>query len=251
MRRLTTSILAVVLIGCAVSLAAPVRGQDVINEANVEVTLTLDRMLYQPGEPITFVINVFNPNATPVRLTFTSTQRYDLELRARGVQIGRWSTNRSFATVVEFVEIQPRQSITYADSWVPTSSLYPLGVPSTLITMQPVTSGVYTLHAELTTAGARPTSSAKTVIIGEQAPLNAGCQPLEMSYGVLLPVEVVVGAISPAGALGSLWRYIPLRNTYEGYRPEPLAPNDLTAIRDGDRIIICMNEPGSILMPRR
>lgn len=65
------------------------------------VTLTADKAIYAPGEPITLTLRVVNRTARPVRLSFRTAQRFDLVMEdGQGREVWRWSTGRLFAQVL-------------------------------------------------------------------------------------------------------------------------------------------------------
>lgn len=80
--------------------------------AKMIVTLKLDRSVYEhtaqgPGV-LRAQLVVHNPGPGSVRLTFPSSQRYDLEIRnERGQPVVRWSEDRAFAMVLGEEEIPP------------------------------------------------------------------------------------------------------------------------------------------------
>ena len=64
------------------------------------------------------VLHVTNPSSQPVTLEFTSGQRYDFAVRtAAGVDVWRWSADRSFMQALGTETIQPGATVRYAESW--------------------------------------------------------------------------------------------------------------------------------------
>jgi|GEM_PF-3807730 len=80
--------------------------------AKMTVTLKLDRSAYEHTAQGPAVLKaqllVHNPGPGAVRLTFPSSQRYELEVRnERGQPVARWSQDRAFAMVLGEEEIPP------------------------------------------------------------------------------------------------------------------------------------------------
>ena len=74
----------------------------------VKVVLTAEKAVYTPGEPITFTFRVVNGTPKPVRLSFRTTQRFDLVLQdQQGREVWRWSAGRVFAQVLGEETLNP------------------------------------------------------------------------------------------------------------------------------------------------
>ncbi len=79
------------------------------------VTLALDKETYRPGETIQVTLQVANPTAEPVTLTFATSQRFDLAIEdERGQELWRWSRGRLFLQVLGEETIHPEgRPLTY------------------------------------------------------------------------------------------------------------------------------------------
>ncbi|MCL6543584.1 MAG: hypothetical protein K6T61_00010 [Bryobacteraceae bacterium] len=112
MRRLTLGGLALAL-GLAAAGCEPAEApKSAQAAAKMTVTLKLDRSTYEHTAQGPAVLKaqlvVHNPGPGAVRLTFPSSQRYDLEVRnERGQVVVRWSEERAFAMVLGEEDIPP------------------------------------------------------------------------------------------------------------------------------------------------
>ncbi len=69
--------------------------------SGLTVTLSLNKDTYRPGETIQVTLQVANPTAEPVTLTFATSQRFDLAIETEGGQeLWRWSRGRLFLQVL-------------------------------------------------------------------------------------------------------------------------------------------------------
>jgi Intracellular proteinase inhibitor len=65
------------------------------------VALALDKSSYTAGDAALVRMSLRNTTPTPLRLNFTSSQRYDMVIRnASGTEVFRWSAARSFLAVI-------------------------------------------------------------------------------------------------------------------------------------------------------
>lgn len=92
----------VTMLGQAGSGAAQVTSRMVaLSGPTLRVTLTTDKPVYAPGEPIRIVFEVANHTAAPVTLDFASAQRFDLAIADEsGAEVWRWSAGRMFAQML-------------------------------------------------------------------------------------------------------------------------------------------------------
>ena len=84
------------------------------------LTLTLSSRAasYAPGERATFTLVARNAGTTPVSLTFSSAQRFDLViLEASGREIWRWSQGKVFAQVMGTQTLAPGETISFDAQW--------------------------------------------------------------------------------------------------------------------------------------
>lgn len=239
-----------VVLAVAVAMLALVRvGEGRAHAAQpeaLEVTLTLDRSAYEPGMPIAFTIRVRNLSTQPVTLTFPTSQRFDVVIR-RDVAVSRWSQDKAFLQVQGSETWAPGQEVVYSDQWVPMTGVGPhaVGEPP-LRLLEPV---LYTIHAEITSAGVQPRSPAQWLIMGRPADLPAGCSVLVSRFPVIAVPALVAAALEPRSALESLWRFHAPLNRFEGWAPIPGAPADLRGYLPGEAIVICLRAPARFYMP--
>lgn len=82
----------------------PERGWD----EGLEIRLGIDRVEYLPGDSIGVIITVGNPTNRPRRLSFASSQRYELVLTdSNGDEVHRWSDDRAFLQALEELFLEP------------------------------------------------------------------------------------------------------------------------------------------------
>jgi len=90
---------------------------------------------------ISMCIRVFNRSLIPVRLQFTTSQRYDFSIyNSRGYEVWRWSDDKAFLQVMGEIVLNPGESIVYTTS-----------IKFADKTGQPMPVDLYTLKGELTT----------------------------------------------------------------------------------------------------
>ena len=64
-------------------------------------SLSADQAVYRSGEPISITFEIFNHAPRPVRLTFATSQRFDVVIEDnKGGESWRWSSGRMFAMVL-------------------------------------------------------------------------------------------------------------------------------------------------------
>ena len=212
----------------------------------LEVTLALDRTALEPGSPIAFTISVRNTTRVAVMVTYATSQRFDVILRAGGVEVDRWSRSRTFAEVVATQQFLPDEVVTFRDAWLPRDPLQPAPLTGT---GAPPARGLYTATATLTTStGLPPVSEPQAVIIGTPTPLPAGCTTLAAPFPVDLPIPAVTAAIEPPGALHGLWQ-AQLFDQYAGFRPGMAFLSDMRRVLGNRPLIVCLNAPGRIFLP--
>ena len=98
-----------------------------------------------------------------------------------------------------------------------------------------------------TTAPARAAST-------DRVELFAGCNNVAVTWPVGTPIDTVAMAVTPAGALESIFRYDNQQAKYFGYSPLPAAReagvNDYTSItRFLEPVFVCMREAGELNRP--
>lgn len=77
-----------------------------------------DSTLYTPGTPVTFTLRLINRGKTPVKLTFPTSQLYDIVLfNSEGKEVWRWSDGRAFLMVITERELPPGKELTWTERW--------------------------------------------------------------------------------------------------------------------------------------
>ncbi len=70
-------------------------------ELGLRLSLSTNGTAYQSGEPIHIRFTMVNQTGTPIRLEFTSAQRFDVAIGdTHGNKVWRWSAGRMFAAVM-------------------------------------------------------------------------------------------------------------------------------------------------------
>jgi hypothetical protein len=129
---------------------ARVGGVTVLSAPEVSFTVALNQPAYKVSESAIARLTLRNASATPLELTFPSSQRFDILIRNEaGAEVYRWSATRSFATVLGREEIAGGE-INYVES-----------IPLSNTGVQPLAAGRYTLEAWI--AGSQRPRYAATV----------------------------------------------------------------------------------------
>jgi hypothetical protein len=72
------------------------------------------------SDSVRMVLHVTNPTNQPVVLEFSSGQRYDFAVRTvAGVDVWRWSADKSFMQALGSETIPPGGTLDYAEVWLP------------------------------------------------------------------------------------------------------------------------------------
>jgi hypothetical protein len=70
------------------------------------------------GDTVAFTLHVSNPAGSPVRIEFSSAQRYDFEVGTMvGERVWKWSSDRGFAAALGHVELGAGESVDYSEEW--------------------------------------------------------------------------------------------------------------------------------------
>lgn len=210
----------------------------------LELTLKLDRQLYEPGVAMLFTLQVKNVTSTPYTATFGSIQKWDIIITGSTGEITRWSNGRLFATVINEQTWRPGETVTFTDIWTPTLEA-PGGVlqPNT----QSLGAGIINVYAELRNVGTRPRSPALTVLVGRAKVVGTGCAPLVNPFGQVLPSFFRL-LVDPASTPYVIWVYDTAQNRFNAYYTDPQAPVDLISVRVLAPMTICVAS-GRILLP--
>lgn len=95
----------------------PNKTKPIITYENVELVLSTDKATYESGELVTIMLTVTNRGNSPLKLTFSSAQKYDFVVTMRGEEIWRWSHDRMFAAVLTEITLAPSESVVYQEKW--------------------------------------------------------------------------------------------------------------------------------------
>ena len=97
------------------TLAAAVMGSDApAGPLRVEVRCPAGPVA--SGEPLPLTLVVTNTSDAPVELHFTSSQRFDFEMRSSsGMSVWSWASERIFLQVLGKETIAPKRSLEYTD----------------------------------------------------------------------------------------------------------------------------------------
>ncbi len=96
--------------------AGPVRVEHV--EGQLRVDASLSHAVYGPGQPVEVALRVRNAGNTPVSITFSSGQHFDLVVRRpRGDEVWRWSHDKAFIQVFETAALKPGDVLAYQVTW--------------------------------------------------------------------------------------------------------------------------------------
>jgi len=213
----------------------------------LQATLVLGQGAYPPGTPLDLAVVVRNISASPVVLSFATTQRFDVIVESEVVELDRWSEGRAFVSQRVQLRWAPGEEIVFRDQWLPQSSLLPgmTGVAAGA----PLGRGVYRLQAHVTGIEARLVTPADILVIAPPTSLPAGCTELADRPTVELPAPALARTVAPRDALVSMWQQSRLGGIYEGYTPVYLTPNDLRVVNQTFPLTVCLAAPGQISIP--
>lgn len=89
-----------------------------------------------------------------------------------------------------------------------------------------------------------PVSAQRTVS------LVVGCNPVAITYDDGTTITTVGQGVDPAGALVSIWKYLPAENRWIGYSAgAPAAVSDLQTVERLDALFVCVSAAATISMP--
>lgn len=140
---------------------APVEGRSAVLPA---VSLKTDKKTYKAGDPITITLTVKNTRKAPLRLAFSSGQKYDFVVQRgkkdpRGETVWQWSRGKMFTQALTSFELAPGKTQTYTEKFDPAG---PQNDDAQKV--KQITKGVYTVTGIVTTMGRAPRPSAAAVI---------------------------------------------------------------------------------------
>lgn len=92
-----------------------------VEESQLTVRLTTDKDTYKAGEPIQLRLVLANEGSKPITLEFTSSQRYDFEIRnAKDELVWRWSDEMGFAQMLGSETVEPGGELHYEEEFAQT-----------------------------------------------------------------------------------------------------------------------------------
>jgi PKD repeat protein len=113
--------------------------------------------------------------------------------------------------------------------------------------------GTYTVTLTVSTSTGQQASASTTATVSagsETISLTTGCTNLTLTWPNGTSISVVSTAISPAGALASIWRYDAVQGRFLGYTPSaPSFANDLLTVNRLEAVFICVNSPATLTRP--
>ncbi|HLK57796.1 MAG TPA: BsuPI-related putative proteinase inhibitor [Chthonomonadaceae bacterium] len=166
-RRFLAGMVGLLVIGVVVPLAlaqTPPRPNDPKPSGKPEPPLKAEvktnKQTYGVNDPIQMTFTVKNTGGSTLPLNFSSSQKYDFEIKrgkdATGETIWKWSKGRAFAMVMLSSKLEPGKPLTFTE-WYKPGAKSAEGAP-----LPALTAGAYTTVATLTTTGSTPKPSAKT-----------------------------------------------------------------------------------------
>ncbi|MEJ6951989.1 BsuPI-related putative proteinase inhibitor [Natronospora cellulosivora (SeqCode)] len=85
---------------------------DLGDPADLETELSIDKDV--DNRELRSTISLYNPSEQTIKLTFPSSQRYDLYLEKEGSEVWRYSDDKTFLDVIEVVYIEPGETLEYS-----------------------------------------------------------------------------------------------------------------------------------------
>jgi len=114
MKKLRVLVVLSVMLAAACGRGA--RGSSETGAAGGALATSLEVLIGERA--VRLVLHVTNPTREPVRLEFTSGQRYDFVVRtAAGADVWRWSADRMFMQALAAETLAPGASLRYEAEW--------------------------------------------------------------------------------------------------------------------------------------
>jgi hypothetical protein len=98
-------------------------------------------------------------------------------------------------------------------------------------------------------AVAMPSVSADTAGAPISVNLSAGCNAVGLSFADGSDPPAVATAVTPAGALQSIWRLDNATHTFQAFVAAAPQASDLTSLQFLDAAFVCTGGPATLLMP--
>ncbi len=101
------------------ALALTVTAPPMVQEARgtLRLELSLSKSSFVVGEPVEATLTLRHEGENPVRVRFTSGQRFDLLVRRGGALVWRWSDDKAFAQVIQDVSMRSGDTLTFKAAW--------------------------------------------------------------------------------------------------------------------------------------
>jgi hypothetical protein len=106
------------LVSCSANQTPNEDAGNAASAASSNVRLASSVQVEVGANDVRLVFHITNTTNQPVRLEFTSGQRYDFAVRsAAGAELWRWSASRSFMQALGSETMPPSGSLTYSEVW--------------------------------------------------------------------------------------------------------------------------------------
>lgn len=119
-RSLRTPLLALlVVMGACRPASEPASPAPAVYRGPLVASLNLD----PAGDSVRMVLQVTNPTAGPVRLSFSSGMSHDFIVREGAREVWRWSADRSFVQSLVAISLGAGETRSYTEVWRPAAAL--------------------------------------------------------------------------------------------------------------------------------
>ena len=119
MMRTAALILLLAASGCGAKDGPEVNPPDADSDTADAPNLASSVEVEVVADTVRVVLHVTNPTNQPVRLEFSSAQRYDFAIRtADGTSVWTWSADKGFAAALGSETIAPGASLDYSEVWI-------------------------------------------------------------------------------------------------------------------------------------
>jgi hypothetical protein len=105
------------------------------------------------------------------------------------------------------------------------------------------------LLSHTTSTQAQPVGTIALPAPGVDKQLYPGCNNIALSFPDGTPSQEVVQAVTPAGAVETMWRHSAAQNRFEGYSAQFPQASDLLAVNFFDAVWLCMADGLSAIGP--
>lgn len=84
---------------------------------NLSISLSTDKPVYKPGEPVNLILTVRNIGSTHEILQFRSGQHFDFVVTGNGSKVWSWSDGRVFTMATTSMDIAPEAVVEFKAQW--------------------------------------------------------------------------------------------------------------------------------------